>query len=99
MGERHRRRQFDIVVFDGCDHLVAGPEVLEPQSASERARGLAADQLGLACAFGFWFFPFVLLWGSSGFYFVLPQVFSVFFVLDPGGRFTDQRLFWLSELH
>ena len=53
----------------------------------------------LHSAFGFWFFPFVLLWGISGFYFAFPQAFSIFFVLDPKDRITDQWLFWLSELH
>ena len=28
-------------------------------------------------AFGFWFFPLVLLWALSGFYFAFPQAFSV----------------------
>lgn len=49
----------------------------------------------LHSAFGFWFFPFVLVWGIAGFYFA----FSIFFVLDPGDRITDQWLFWLSGLH
>jgi hypothetical protein len=47
----------------------------------------------LHSAFGIWSFPFVLLWGISGFYFAFPQVFSIFFVLDPGDRITDQWLF------
>ena len=53
----------------------------------------------LHSAIGFWFFPIVLLWGISGFYFAFPQAFSIFFKLDPADRFTDQWLFWLSELH
>ena len=53
----------------------------------------------LHSAIGFWCFPFVLLWGISGFYFAFPQAFSVFYVLDPADRFTDQWLFWLSDLH
>jgi uncharacterized iron-regulated membrane protein len=53
----------------------------------------------LHSALGFWCFPFVLLWGVSGFYFAFPQAFSIFFVLDPADRITDQWLFWLSELH
>ena len=50
-------------------------------------------------AFGFWCFPFVLLWGISGFYFAFAQAFAIFFVLDPADRITDRWLFWLSELH
>ena len=53
----------------------------------------------LHSALGFWCFPFVLLWGVSGFYLAFPQAFSIFFVLDPADRITDQWLFWLSELH
>jgi len=53
----------------------------------------------LHSAFGFWCFPFVLLWAISGFYFAFPQSFSIFFVVDPADRVTDQWLFWLSELH
>jgi len=53
----------------------------------------------LHSAVGFWCFPFVLVWGLSGFYFAFPQAFSVFFALDPADRITDQWLFWLSELH
>ena len=52
----------------------------------------------LHSAFGFLCFSFVLLWGISGFYFAFPQAFSIFFVLDPADRITDQWLFWLSEL-
>lgn len=50
-------------------------------------------------AIGFWFFPIVLLWGISRFYFTFPQAFLIFFKLDPADRFTDRWLFWLSELH
>ena len=53
----------------------------------------------LHSAIGFWFFPFVLLWGVSGLYFAFPQAFSIFLVLDPADRITDQWLYWLSELH
>jgi hypothetical protein len=53
----------------------------------------------LHSAIGFWCFPFVLLWGISGFYFAFPQMFSILFSLDPADRFTDRGLFWLSELH
>ena len=53
----------------------------------------------LHSAFGFWCFSFVLLWAISGFYFAFPRAFSIFFVVDPADRVTDQWLFWLSELH
>jgi uncharacterized iron-regulated membrane protein len=53
----------------------------------------------LHSAFGFWCFPFVFLWGISGLYFAFPQVFSIALAVDPSDRFTDQGLFWLSELH
>ncbi len=53
----------------------------------------------LHSAIGFWLFPFVLLWGVTGFYFAFPKAFSILFVLDPADRITDQWLFWLSELH
>ena len=50
-------------------------------------------------AIGFWFFPFVLIWGISGFYFAFPQAFSIFTTLDPADQFLDAGLFWLSKLH
>jgi uncharacterized iron-regulated membrane protein len=53
----------------------------------------------LHSALGFWCFFFILVWGVSGIYFSFPQLFSALFLLDPADRFTDQGLFWLSELH
>ena len=53
----------------------------------------------LHSALGFWAFFFVLVWGISGIYFVFPGLFNTLLVLDPADRFTDQALFWLSELH
>lgn len=53
----------------------------------------------LHSALGFWCFFFVLLWGISGIYFSFPQAFNGLFLLDPADHFTDQGLFWLSELH
>jgi uncharacterized iron-regulated membrane protein len=54
----------------------------------------------LHSALGFWCFFFVLLWGVSGFYFAFPQIFNALFgVLDPGDKFTDKTLLWLSLLH
>ena len=46
--EWHWGRLPYLLVPDRCDHLVAGPEVLASPSASQLARGLPADQLGLA---------------------------------------------------
>jgi uncharacterized iron-regulated membrane protein len=51
----------------------------------------------LHSALGFWCFLFILLWGISGIYLSFPQAFDAFFVLDH--YFTDQGLFWLSQLH
>ena len=53
----------------------------------------------LHSALGFWCFLFILLWGISGIYFSFPQAFDALFVLDPSDHFTDQGLFWLSQLH
>ncbi len=53
----------------------------------------------LHSALGFWCFFFVLLWGISGIYFSFPRWFDALLLLDPADRFTDQGLFWLSELH
>jgi uncharacterized iron-regulated membrane protein len=53
----------------------------------------------LHSALGFWCFFFILLWGISGIYFSFPKIFNVLFLLDPADHFTDQGLFWLSELH
>jgi uncharacterized iron-regulated membrane protein len=53
----------------------------------------------LHSALGFWCFIFVLVWGLSGIYFSFPQLVNPLFLLDPADHFTDQGLFWLSELH
>jgi uncharacterized iron-regulated membrane protein len=53
----------------------------------------------LHSALGFWFFGFVAVWGLSGIYFSFPQPFNALLVFDPDDRFTDQGLFWLSQLH
>lgn len=56
-------------------------------------------------AVGFWCFPFVMLWGISGFYFCFPEAFDgVLNLIDPtgvsrAGRFADDMLLWLSNLH
>lgn len=53
----------------------------------------------LHSALGFWFFPLVLLWAITGFYFAFPEAFSFLAVLDPGGQKTEEWFFWLSQLH
>jgi uncharacterized iron-regulated membrane protein len=53
----------------------------------------------LHSALGFWVFPFVLLWGISGIYFVFPNAFNVLLAVDPADRFTDSALAWLTNLH
>ena len=53
----------------------------------------------LHSAAGFWCFFFILLWGISGTYFAFPHLFDPLFILDPADHFTDQGLFWLSQLH
>jgi uncharacterized iron-regulated membrane protein len=53
----------------------------------------------LHSALGFWCFLFVLTWGGSGIYFSFPQLFNALFLFDPADRFTDQVLYWLSQLH
>ena len=53
----------------------------------------------LHSALGFWCFFFILVWGISGIYFSFPQFFNPLFLLDPADHFTDQVLFWLSQLH
>jgi uncharacterized iron-regulated membrane protein len=53
----------------------------------------------LHSALGFWSFPFVLVWGVSAVYFVFPRAFNVLFRIDPRDRFTDEGLFWLTQLH
>ena len=53
----------------------------------------------LHSALGFWCFAFVAIWGVSAFYFLFPQAFNVLYFFDPGDRFTDKGLEWLSDLH
>jgi uncharacterized iron-regulated membrane protein len=53
----------------------------------------------LHSALGFWCFFFILMWGISGIYFSFPKIFNALLLLDPADHFTDQGLFWLSELH
>ena len=53
----------------------------------------------LHSALGFWCFIFVMIWGISGIYFAFPQAFNALLFFAPADRFTDQGLFWLSQLH
>jgi uncharacterized iron-regulated membrane protein len=53
----------------------------------------------LHSALGFWCLAFVSLWGVSGIYLAIPQVLNGLFVIDPGDRFADSSLYWLSLLH
>jgi uncharacterized iron-regulated membrane protein len=53
----------------------------------------------LHSALGFWCFVFVLVWGVSGLYFALPQLFNALFLLDPADRVTDRGLYTLSQFH
>ena len=53
----------------------------------------------LHSALGFWCFVFILVWGISGIYFSFPQLSNLLYLLDPADHFTDQALFWLSQLH
>jgi uncharacterized iron-regulated membrane protein len=50
-------------------------------------------------AFGFWFLPFVAMWGVSGLYLSQPQLFDVLLRFDPADRVVDRGLFWLTALH
>jgi uncharacterized iron-regulated membrane protein len=51
----------------------------------------------LHSALGFWFLPFVLLWGISGLYLSLPQSFNLLYFIDRRDRFADSGLYLLSE--
>jgi uncharacterized iron-regulated membrane protein len=53
----------------------------------------------LHSALGFWCFFFILVWGVSAIYFSFPRPFDGLYRLDPADRFTDQGLYWLSQLH
>ena len=53
----------------------------------------------LHSALGFWCFLFVSVWGISAIYFSFPLLFNALFLLDPADHFTDQGLFWLTQLH
>jgi uncharacterized iron-regulated membrane protein len=50
-------------------------------------------------AFGFWFLPFVVIWGVSGLYLSQPQLFDILLHVDPADRFVDRGLSWLTQLH
>jgi uncharacterized iron-regulated membrane protein len=50
-------------------------------------------------ALGFWFLPFVAMWGVSGVYLAAPQWFDLLYRLDPADRVVDRALFALTALH
>lgn len=54
----------------------------------------------LHSALGFWSFPFVLMWGISGFYFSFPNAVNLLFgLVDPNDKYADRMLGWLSMTH
>jgi uncharacterized iron-regulated membrane protein len=54
----------------------------------------------LHSALGFWSFPFVLMWGITGFYFCFPQAANVLSrFVDPRDRYADVMLDSLSMFH
>ena len=60
----------------------------------------------LHSAFGFWFVPWVLIWGVSGVYLAVPEYFQAtvdyFEPFDPSNpveRTGDRVLYWLAYLH
>ena len=60
----------------------------------------------LHSAFGFWFMPFVLIWGLSGLYLSFPEIFQAvvdyfepFDPSNPDERIGDRVLYWLAYLH
>lgn len=53
----------------------------------------------LHSALGFWFLPFVTMWGLSGWYLAQPDAFEHLRLLDPSDRHLESALFALSALH
>jgi len=53
----------------------------------------------LHSALGFWFLPFVAMWGLSGWYLAQPEAFEFLRRFDPSERRLETMLFALSELH
>lgn len=54
----------------------------------------------LHSALGFWGFPFVLMWGVSGFYFCFPKIVNAFpGLVDPSDKYADRVLDWLTMVH
>ena len=50
-------------------------------------------------ALGFWFLLFLAMWGMSGLYLAVPQLFDSLYRLDPADRVVDRVLFALTNLH
>ena len=53
----------------------------------------------LHSALGFWFLPFVAMWGVSGWYLAQPETFDYFRRFDASDRHVDAILYGLSALH
>lgn len=53
----------------------------------------------LHSALGFWFLPFVAMWGVSGWYLAQPETFDYVRRLDPSNRYVETLLFALGALH
>jgi uncharacterized iron-regulated membrane protein len=53
----------------------------------------------LHSAAGFWFLPFVGMWGLSGWYLAQSQLFDSLGRFDPSDRYVDTILYALSALH
>ena len=53
----------------------------------------------LHSAAGFWFLPFVAMWGLSGWYLAQPAFFDRLRRFDPSDRYFDAVFFRVSELH
>jgi len=53
----------------------------------------------LHSALGFWFLPFVAMWGLSGWYLARPERFDYLRRFDPSDRHVETIFFTLSALH
>ena len=113
LGGRTGRRLNGIGAFFFIVLAVTGSFVWWPGIRSWR-RSLTVDlkanwrrlNWNLHSAFGFWFVPFVLIWGISGVYLSVPEWFQAtvdyfepFDPSDPVDRFGDRVLYWLAYLH
>ena len=72
----------------------------------ERSAGWPRFNWSLHSAFGFWFWPFLLMWAVTGAYLSYPAPFAAavdylepFDPADPAERFGDRVMYWLAYLH